>query len=256
MRALLALLTTALLAVTFAACGGDDTTKSSAPDGSESGGITASAETNATTPAADLPENQTDDTTAPDAGGCEAVKAPDTADRTVKKPGKADQLPKGAKATVTMKTSCGTIVIALDTKNQPKTASTFAYLVKKGFYDGLPFHRIAGTPDNQFVIQGGSPGGAPDGGPGWSVQEDPPADAKYTRGVVSMAKTGAEPAGTSGSQFYIVTGADVGLPPDYAIAGKVTEGDDTVTKISEVEKDGSDVPLEPVLIEKATLKVQ
>lgn len=251
MRAPLALLTALLLAVAFAACGGDDVQKSSAPDGSGSSASTSPA-TASTSPAT------AETTAAADAGGgaCKTVKAPDTADRSVPKPGKADQLPKGAKATVTMETSCGTIVMALDTKNQPVTASTFAYLVKKGFYDGLPFHRIAGTPDAQFVIQGGAPGGAPDGGPGWSVQEDPPADASYVRGVVAMAKTGAEPAGTTGSQFFIVTGADVGLPADYAIAGKVTEGDDTVTKISEVEKDDQDVPLSPVLIEKATLKVQ
>ncbi len=236
MRALLALLTAVSLALLTAGC---------AEDKKDASAATSPATVVASTPAPAPPASSAD--------GCRTVTAPDTAGRSVPEPGKGDQLPKGAKVSVLLQTSCGPITIALDTTSQPKTASTFAYLVRKGFYDGLPFHRIAGTPGQEFVIQGGSPGGAPDGGPGWSVQEDPPSDAAYVRGVVAMAKTGAEPAGTSGSQFFIVTGADVGLPPDYAIAGKVTKGDDTVTKIAAVEKDDQDVPISPVLIEKATL---
>ena len=64
-----------------------------------------------------------------------------------------------------------------------------------------------------------------------STVDPPPPDAKYTRGVVAMAKTLDEPRGTAGSQFFIVTGADVGLPPDYAIVGKVTDGMDTLDAI-------------------------
>lgn len=243
MRARSALTTAVLSALLIAGCGGSD-----------GGGTTSEAPSGAATTAAPAAPAATTPTAT--AGGCRTVAAPDTAGRTVPKPTKADDLPKGAKATVLLRTSCGPITIQLDAAAQPKTASTFAYLVKKGFYDGLPFHRIAGEPGQDFVIQGGSPGGTPDGGPGWSVRETPPADAAYTRGVVAMAKTGTEPAGTSGSQFFIVTGQDVGLPADYAIAGKVIDGDQTVTKISAVDKDGSDVPLSPVLIEKAILKVR
>jgi peptidyl-prolyl cis-trans isomerase B (cyclophilin B) len=245
MRTPVALLTAVSLTVALAACGsgGGDANTSDAPSGG------ASPDTGAASTAAPAPAPTAKATT----GGCRTVKAPDTSGRTVPKPTSADALPKGAKATVLLQTSCGPITIQLDTAKQPKTASTFAYLVKKKFYDGLPFHRIAGQPGQDFVIQGGAPGGAPDGGPGWSVQEKPPADAAYTRGVVAMAKTGDEPAGTSGSQFFIVTGQDVGLPPDYAIAGKVVGGDQTVSNIAAVHKDSSDVPLSPVLIEKATL---
>ena len=78
----------------------------------------------------------------------------------------------------------------------------FAALAEKGFFDGLTFHRIVPG----FVIQGGDPTGDGQGGPGYTVVEAPPKDLAYTRGVVAMAKTGAEPAGTSGSQFFVVTG--------------------------------------------------
>ena len=61
--------------------------------------------------------------------------------------------------------------------------------------------------------------------------EKPPANLAYTKGVVAMAKTSAEPPGTSGSQFYVVTGADAGLPPEYALVGKVSEGMDVVERI-------------------------
>jgi cyclophilin family peptidyl-prolyl cis-trans isomerase len=81
----------------------------------------------------------------------------------------------------------------------------------------------------------------------------PPANAKYTKGVVAMAKTGAEPPGTSGSQFFVVTGADAGLPPDYAVVGKVTDGLDVVERIGELG-DASEQPTQPVVIQKVTVK--
>ena len=102
----------------------------------------------------------------------------------------------------------------------PITGGSFKYLADKKFFDGTTFHRI--VPD--FVIQGGDPAGTGEGGPGYSVEEAPPSDLKYTKGIVAMAKTGDEPAGTSGSQFFIVTGAGAAqLTPDYALLGKVTE---------------------------------
>ncbi len=71
------------------------------------------------------------------------------------------------------------------------------------------------------MIQGGDPTASGMGGPGYSARDTPPADTTYLKGTVAMAKTEAEPPGTSGSQFYIVTGPDAGLPPDYAVLGKV-----------------------------------
>src|ERR671938_355848 len=101
-------------------------------------------------------------------------------------------------------------------------------LGRSGFYDGLAFHRI--VPD--FVIQGGDPAGNGSGGPGYTVVEPPPSSLKYTPGVVAMAKTQAEPAGASGSQFFVVTGSQAQvLTPDYALLGRVTGGMDVVSKI-------------------------
>src|SRR5581483_5752247 len=120
--------------------------------------------------------------------------------------------------TVTMKTNQGTFAFELDVEDSPHTTASFAALVKKGFFDGLTFHRIVPG----FVIQGGDPKGDGTGGPGYSTVHPPPSDAKYTKGVVAMAKPQAEPAGTAGSQFFVVTGADIGLPPDYALLGKVS----------------------------------
>lgn len=152
--------------------------------------------------------------------------------------------------TVAMDTSEGSFSFTLDVKTSPNTTASFASLVKKGFFDGLTFHRI--VPD--FVIQGGDPKGDGSGGPGYTVVDVPPEDAKYTKGVVAMAKTQAEPPGTSGSQFFVVTAADAGLPPDYAILGKVTDGLDVVKKIGAIPADPSTgVPSKTVTIRKATL---
>jgi peptidyl-prolyl cis-trans isomerase B (cyclophilin B) len=82
-----------------------------------------------------------------------------------------------------------------------------------------------------FVIQGGDPLGDGSGGPGYSVVEAPAAGTQYVRGVVAMAKTQSDPPGASGSQFFVVTGANVGLPPDYAVAGTVVAGIGVVERI-------------------------
>jgi cyclophilin family peptidyl-prolyl cis-trans isomerase len=159
-------------------------------------------------------------------------------------------LERGADYTVTLQTSCGDIPILLDQAAQPKTAASFAHLVRDGFYDGLSFHRVVPG----FVVQGGDPAGDGTGGPGYSVREKPPADARYTRGVVAMAKSQIEPAGTSGSQFFIVPGEDAGLPPDYAVVGKVVgDGMQTVDRIEAIPAGAQDRPQQPVVIKKATI---
>jgi cyclophilin family peptidyl-prolyl cis-trans isomerase len=180
-------------------------------------------------------------------GGCKKVEAPEPKTVSFKKPKQV--LKAGEEATVVMKTSCGTFKIALDTKRAPKTANSFAFLVEEGFYDDLTFHRIVPG----FVIQGGDPEGTGTGGPGYKVVEKPPANLAYTKGVVAMAKSSAEPPGSSGSQFYVVTAPDAGLPPEYALVGKVSEGYSTVEAI---EKQGTpeETPKQTVLIEEATLE--
>ncbi len=124
-------------------------------------------------------------------------------------------------------TSCGQIDIALDVARAPKTANSIVFLTRKHFYDGLTFHR--NVPD--FVIQGGDPLGNGTGSAGYKVEEAPPEDLKYDVGVVAMAKGNAEAAGTSSSQFFIMVGTSTPLPPQYALAGKVTSGMDVAQKI-------------------------
>jgi len=192
-------------------------------------------------------------TTAPTAKGCKTAAAPEPKDTQLEAPDK--KLDPKKTYTVRLQTSCGTIDIALGVKSQPKTAASFAHLVREGFFDGLTFHRISKDPNgDNFVIQGGDPLGTGEGGAGYNVTEKPPENARYTRGVVAMAKTAIEDPGTSGSQFFIVTGQDAGLPPDYAVAGKVIGGSDAVDRIAATPADpGTERPLSAVLIEKATL---
>jgi peptidyl-prolyl cis-trans isomerase B (cyclophilin B) len=159
-------------------------------------------------------------------------------------------LPAGKRYDVDLQTNCGTITIRLATGRAPKTAASFADLVKRGFYDGLTFHRVV----HGFVIQGGDPLGTGLGGPGYSVVEPPPDSTAYTTGVVAMAKTEADPAGASGSQFFIVTAPDAKLPPDYAVAGGVVRGIDVAQYIGTLPVDAQGRPTSPVVIEKATLR--
>lgn len=95
-------------------------------------------------------------------------------------------------------------------KLAPHITASIVSLVKAGFFDMTVFHRIVPG----FVIQGGDPTATGTGGPGYSVTDTPPKDLRYKLGLVAMAKTQTEAPGTSGSQFFVVTGQDVGLHPD------------------------------------------
>jgi cyclophilin family peptidyl-prolyl cis-trans isomerase len=183
------------------------------------------------------------------ANGCKKVENPGPKEETLKAPKPEQVTKKGEEVTAVVETSCGTFDIALDTTRAPTTSNSFAYMAEEGFYDELIFHRIV----PEFVIQGGDPEGTGTGGPGYKVVEKPPANLAYTKGVVAMAKSSTEPPGTSGSQFFVVTGADAGLPPEYALVGKVSEGMDVVETIGNVPVNGEE-PKEPVLIEKVTIE--
>ena len=233
-RPLLALL--AVLSLAAAGCGkSSDTTSSGSSTSASSGAGT---------------------TTTPSGGSsaaCTPAKPKNKGAQHIPKP--TTLLPANKPATLVLQTNCGEIDIALDVKRARRTSSSVAYLVRKGFYDGLSFHRIAKLPTGgDFVVQGGDPTGTGNGGPGYSVRETPPAGLRYSRGVVAMAKTEIEPAGTSGSQFFIVTAPDAGLPADYALLGKVTKGDDVVSKIAAVPTDATENPTQPVVISKATIR--
>jgi peptidyl-prolyl cis-trans isomerase B (cyclophilin B) len=219
---LAAALAAAVLAL--AGCGGDD--------GDEAAATTEAATTEAA---------------ATDESGCRPTPAPPAKpEGTLTAPSTPLALDKTY--LLVFRTNCGSFTVTLDQKQSPKTAASLVALAKKGFFDDLTFHRIVPG----FVIQGGDPTGTGGGGPGYSTVDTPPAGARYTKGVVAMAKTGAEAPGTSGSQFFVVTGDDVGLPPDYAIVGKVTQGLDVVERIGG-QGDPNEQPLQPVVIEKVTV---
>ena len=221
----------ALVLLGCAACGGEDTS-----DGGGAGQTTA-----ATT-------DERGESTVTTVNGCEQVETPAT------KPDGGQEPPDGPldsaeSPQLVFVTNCGEFTVTLDPKLAPNTSASLVKLAENGFYDGTIFHRIVPG----FVIQGGDPTGSGSGGPGYKTVDRPPADARYTKGVVAMAKAGDEPAGTSGSQFFVVTGADVGLPPDYAVVGRVTNGIAVVELIGELG-DQSERPTQIVLIRKVTVQ--
>ena len=179
-------------------------------------------------------------------GGCTKVAAPPAGKRTGKKP--AQLLDPAKTYAIVMQTNCGSFTITLDQKQSPKTAASMVALAKAGFFDHTIFHRIVPG----FVIQGGDPTATGTGGPGYTTVDKPPAGATYVHGVVAMAKTAAQAPGTSGSQFFVVTAADAGLPPDYAIVGTVTKGLGVVDRIGRLG-DASEQPTRVVEIEQATV---
>ena len=134
----------------------------------------------------------------------------------------------------------------------PNTVNNFISLVKKGFYDGLVFHRVI----RGFMIQGGDPQGTGMGGPGYSIKGEFTYngfsnDLKHTPGVLSMARTMMP--NSAGSQFFIMHETSPHLDGQYAAFGKVTDGLDVVNKIAEVPTDYSDRPLEPQMIQNMTV---
>ena len=157
---------------------------------------------------------------------------------------------KATAADAVVKTSEGTFTIRLDAKDSPHTVASFESLARKGFFDGTIFHRIVPG----FVIQGGDPTGTGSGGPGYSTVDPPPADTRYTKGTVAMAKTQAEPPGTAGSQFFVVTADDAQLPPDYAVLGQVVSGLDVVEKIGELGDPATEQPTKRVEIGSITIR--
>ena len=136
----------------------------------------------------------------------------------------------------------------------PNTVNNFISLVKKGFYNGVIFHRVI----NGFMIQGGDPNGVGIGGPGYSIkgefsQNGFKNDLKHTVGVISMART--QMPNSAGSQFFIMHKDSPFLDGAYAAFGKVTEGIETVNKIASVETDYADKPLVPQIMKEVTVEL-
>lgn len=148
--------------------------------------------------------------------------------------------------TVTIETTLGTIKAELFLDKAPKTVQNFIDLSKKGFYNGLKFHRV--IPD--FMIQAGDPNGDGTGGPGYSIPDEFGLGLKHNAGTLSMANAGPN---TGGSQFFITEVATPWLDGKHAIFGRVIEGMDVVHKIADVERDSMDAPLKPVLMKSVTV---
>lgn len=228
-----------LASAALAACGKEDPLDEG---GAQS---TQPATTTATTPAI-APRTAND--------GCEAVAPPQPLANPDRRLSRKKLNPK-RNHTLVLKTNCGTIRILLAVLRAPKTTASVAGLARNRFFDGLSFHRIAKPGGNDYVIQGGDPLGTGNGGPGYTVVEAPSKRTRYVRGVVAMAKAGDEPPGASGSQFFIVTAESTPLPPEYAILGRVTAGNQVVRRIARLATDpATEMPIDPVVIEKATIE--
>lgn len=146
----------------------------------------------------------------------------------------------------TIVTSCGAIAVELLAGEAPVTANNFAFLAGQGFYDATVVHRIVPG----FVIQMGDPTGTGTGGPGYRFADELEAARRrgYERGTLAMANAGPD---TNGSQFFICLDS-VGLPPEYAVFGRVTDGMDTVDRIASVPVRGES-PTQTVFLESVRL---
>jgi cyclophilin family peptidyl-prolyl cis-trans isomerase len=152
---------------------------------------------------------------------------------------------------ITIKTNMGEIRFMTYDKDAPKTVDNFITLVKKGFYDGVIFHRVI----DGFMIQGGDPTGTGRGGPGYAFEDELNPETEsykqgYKKGVVAMANAGPD---TNGSQFFIMV-EDYPLAHSYTIFGKVISGQEAVDAIAKKEKDPNDKPVSPVIMEKVTVE--
>lgn len=147
-----------------------------------------------------------------------------------------------------IKTSLGDIRVQLFADKAPKTVENFASLSKKGFYNGLIFHRVI----PRFMIQTGDPTGTGRGGPGYQFKDEFHPDLSHNQpGILSMANAGPD---TNGSQFFITEAATPWLDRKHSVFGKVTEGLDVVAKICSVPRSAQDKPLEPVKMISVTVE--
>lgn len=237
-RAALTLLTLCTAGV-FAGCGGDTKVDAGAATAAQT---TPPATTAATTPA------EAEITTCLDKGQPAPAKKEQYS--------KAEQVLKdGVDSAIVMKTSCGTLTIKLDTDAGGPIPNSIAFLASRGFYDGLTFHRV--VPD--FVLQGGDPEGTGSGGSGYQVVGPVPAGYRYKLGDVAMAKTQSDPPGSSGSQFFVVSGPQgesvLTSQPVYGVLGHAADPVSlaTIERVAALAvQDGP--PSKPVWIISATLE--
>jgi peptidylprolyl isomerase len=155
---------------------------------------------------------------------------------------------------VVIETNMGTIVFKFYSEVAPKTVENFKKLADEKFYDGTKFHRIIPG----FMIQGGDPNSRDAdrskhglGGPGYNVPAEF-SSVKHKRGIVSMAR--AQDINSAGSQFFIVVKDSFSLDGQYTVFGEVIQGMDVADKIVNVQRDGNDNPIEPVVMQRVYIK--
>ncbi|MDJ0923399.1 MAG: peptidylprolyl isomerase [Acidimicrobiia bacterium] len=248
--------------VLLAACGGSD----SDTDGFDAGDATATTRgeptTTTTTAAPPTTTTTSPETTLPplppsDYAGfvaqptaCEALAPAQIAPMVFSGP--EDQgLDPAVPLQAVIATSCGDIAIELDPGIAPETVNSFVFLARAGYFDGTVSHRILPG----FVLQAGDPTATGRDGPGYTIPDElPAAGFLYEKGVLAMANSGPD---TSGSQFFIMF-ADAGLPPNYSVFGRVTEGFDTLERIAAIPLGPNafgevSVPLQTLYIEQISI---
>ena len=146
-----------------------------------------------------------------------------------------------------IQTTKGEMTVELFASDAPATVNNFVFLAQSGFYNGLKFHRVI----KDFMIQTGDPKGDGTGGPGYRFADEP-VTRSYNKGILAMANAGPN---TNGSQFFIVHGAQLTLPPRYTIFGHVTDGIATIDAIAESPVQASSngevsFPVEQILINR------
>lgn len=187
---------------------------------------------------------------------CGADPPPPEEVMTFDEPEEQSDISSSSMVTATVATSCGEIVIDLNTQGAPETVNSFVFLAREGFYDGQVIHRIA----RDFAFQTGDPSADGTGGPGYLVPDEFPDDGfVYEEGVVAMHSRGAR---STGSQFMVITGDDGRfLTNQFNVLGTVSSGQDTIDAIMEVPTataSGSaeeSRPLETVYIESIDIEV-
>ena len=148
---------------------------------------------------------------------------------------------------IKLKTTKGEIGVELYSKEAPKTVENFLTLTRKGFYNGIVFHRVIPN----FMIQTGDPTGTGRGGPGYTFADEFSPKLRHDQpGVLSMANSGPN---TNGSQFFVTEVPTPWLDDHHSVFGRVTAGIEVVHAIANAKRDAQDKPLEPIRIEEITI---
>jgi len=147
--------------------------------------------------------------------------------------------------TATLHTTLGDISLEFLPAEAPLAVNNFLFLAGRGYYDDVIFHRVI----SGFMLQCGDPTGTGSGGPGYNFRDELDGSGTYERGTLAMANAGPN---TNGSQFFIMH-RDYGLPHNYTIFGKVSDGLDVVDAIAALDTDPSDRPSDPPSIKSITL---